>query len=47
MSKCKFCKNQAFIGIRKYGYHEFGVCEDCFLWVLNEMSYMEEKQDEN
>ena len=30
MTKCKFCKNQSIISIKKYGYNKFSVCKDDF-----------------
>jgi len=44
MSKCKFCKNQAIVSIKKYGYNKFGACKDCFHWLLIELDNLEEEQ---
>ena len=43
MTKCKFCKNQAFMGVRVYGYHKFGCCEECMLWIFPEIDILNEK----
>lgn len=44
MSKCKFCKNQAFISVKKYEYNRFGVCTECFRWLLYELDNLEENK---
>ena len=42
MSKCKFCKEQAFLNVKKYGYHRFSVCKNCFHWLLIELDNLED-----
>ena len=41
--KCKFCKNYAFISVKKYGYNKFSVCEECLHWLLIELDLMTEE----
>ena len=43
MTRCKFCKNQAIVSIKIYGYNSFGCCGDCLQWVLYEIDRVKEK----
>ena len=44
MTKCKFCKKQAMFNVGKYGWKEFGVCEDCMKWLLIELDNLKEEK---
>ena len=45
MTKCKFCSEEAFISIKKYGYHKFGCCPNCFNWILIELDNLKKVED--
>lgn len=42
MVKCKFCKNQAFVSVKKYGYNRIAICSECFRWALTELEEFKE-----
>lgn len=44
--KCKFCKNEPIISIKKYGYKGFSVCKECLHWVLIELDNIKEDLEE-
>jgi hypothetical protein len=41
MTKCKFCKNEAKMCCKIYGYNKFSFCFDCMGWVLIEISNLQ------